>query len=142
MTKTPRMVAVSSSSSLLLFVALLLVTPTVWGFGVAPHSSVQQLTTKHANYHGVVFRSSSSKTTKSQLFSATASTDSVAIDANVEKVRFLGQPIPYDDLSIGVLKEVTEGEERVAQTPESVATLVKKGFHVLVEAGGKQKLEK
>jgi NAD(P) transhydrogenase len=45
-------------------------------------------------------------------------------------------------LSIGVLKEVTEGEERVAQTPESVATLVKKGFHVLVEAGGKQKLEK
>jgi hypothetical protein len=74
-----------------------------------------------------------------RLFSATApveqaSTDSVFDDDKSH--RFLGQPIPYEQLTIGVLKEVTEGEARVSQTPETVANLVKKGFHVLVEAGG------
>jgi hypothetical protein len=49
---------------------------------------------------------------------------------------FLGKAIPYDELTIGVLKESMDGETRVSQTPDSVANLVKAGFHVLVEAGG------
>ena len=57
-----------------------------------------------------------------------------AFDKN--KKRFLGEPIPYKDLIIGVLREDTPGETRVSQTPESVATLVQKGFQVLVESGG------
>jgi hypothetical protein len=52
------------------------------------------------------------------------------------KKRFLGEPIPYKDLTIGVLREDTPGETRVSQTPETVATLVQKGFQVLVESGG------
>jgi Alanine dehydrogenase/PNT, N-terminal domain len=59
-----------------------------------------------------------------------------AFDKN--KKRFLGEPIPYKDLIIGVLREDTPGETRVSQTPESVATLVQKGFQVLVESGGER----
>ena len=42
---------------------------------------------------------------------------------------------PYTELSIGVPKELTALERRVAQTPESVGKLVKEGFTVRVEAG-------
>jgi hypothetical protein len=47
-----------------------------------------------------------------------------------------GVAIPYNELTIGVLKEKIEGETRVSQTPDSVATLIKAGFTVLVESGG------
>jgi hypothetical protein len=46
------------------------------------------------------------------------------------------QPIPYSELTIGVLKETYPGENRVSQTPDSVHNLVKAGFTVVVEAGG------
>ena len=42
---------------------------------------------------------------------------------------------PLSALTVGVPKEVLPGERRVAQTPESVAGLVNKGFGVAVEAG-------
>lgn len=73
------------------------------------------------------------------LFSATAPVEKAVEDKFEDGLqhRLLSPPIPYDQLTIGVLREVTEGETRVSQTPDSVATLVKKGFHVLVEAGGK-----
>ena len=49
----------------------------------------------------------------------------------------LGQePVPYSELTIGVLKEDMEGETRVSQTPDSVQGLVKAGFTVLVQEGG------
>ena len=51
--------------------------------------------------------------------------------------RLLGEPIPYSELTIGVLKETFPGENRVSQTPDSVHSLVKEGFTVVVEAGGK-----
>jgi Alanine dehydrogenase/PNT, N-terminal domain len=135
-----------------LLVGLLLVSPSAcWGFVAAPHTSLQQVQLAKQSSHVLRFRRSSSTggflrssrsttsstSSTSRLLSATAPMESVVIEANVENGRFLGRPIPYEELSIGVLKEVTEGEKRVAQTPESVATLVKKGFHVLVEAGGK-----
>ncbi|CAJ1934254.1 unnamed protein product [Cylindrotheca closterium] len=53
--------------------------------------------------------------------------------------KFLGQPIPYSDLTIGVLKETFKGENRVSQTPDSVQSLVKAGFTVIVEAGAGEK---
>lgn len=46
------------------------------------------------------------------------------------------QPIAYEQLTIGVVKESLDGENRVSQTPDSVQGLVKAGFTVLVEAGG------
>jgi NAD(P) transhydrogenase len=47
-----------------------------------------------------------------------------------------GAGIPYECLTIGVLKEAFPGECRVSQTPDSVRTLVKEGFTVAVESGG------
>ncbi len=44
-------------------------------------------------------------------------------------------PIPYSEMTIGVVKEDTPLEKRVAASPESVRTLVKAGFKVQVESG-------
>ncbi|KAL3914860.1 MAG: hypothetical protein SGILL_005916 [Bacillariaceae sp.] len=43
--------------------------------------------------------------------------------------------VPYSELTIGVVKETFPGENRVSQTPDSVANLVKAGFTVVVQAG-------
>ena len=45
-------------------------------------------------------------------------------------------PLPYSEVTIGVLKESFEGECRVSQTPDSVRNLVEQGLTVLVEQGG------
>lgn len=42
---------------------------------------------------------------------------------------------PYSEITIGVPAEVLKGEKRVAQTPETVAQLVKKGYKVAVQSG-------
>jgi hypothetical protein len=44
--------------------------------------------------------------------------------------------IPYSELTIGVVKETFDGENRVSQTPDSVAGLVNAGFAVIVQSGG------
>jgi Alanine dehydrogenase/PNT, N-terminal domain len=44
--------------------------------------------------------------------------------------------IPYNELTVGVLKETYPGEKRVSQSPDSIATLVKAGFNVVVQSGG------
>jgi NAD(P) transhydrogenase len=41
--------------------------------------------------------------------------------------------IPYSKLTVGIPKEVHKNEQRVAQTPETVAALKKQGFRVIVE---------
>jgi hypothetical protein len=41
----------------------------------------------------------------------------------------------FKDVRVGIVKEVSDGEKRVAGTPESVANLVKKGFKVTVQEG-------
>lgn len=51
--------------------------------------------------------------------------------------QLLGKGIPYADLTIGVLKEAKSGERRVSQSPDSVKDLVKAGFKVVVQEGGK-----
>lgn len=42
---------------------------------------------------------------------------------------------PFAELTIGVPKETADGERRVAQTPDTVGQLVKKGFAVSVQSG-------
>jgi Alanine dehydrogenase/PNT, N-terminal domain len=49
----------------------------------------------------------------------------------------IGKSIPYSELTIGVMKETADGESRVSLTPSAVAALVKEGFQVLVQTGGK-----
>jgi hypothetical protein len=78
-----------------------------------------------------------STTKKTQLFSAVVEDTTAAL---FEKEQFqaniLGDPIPYEELTIGVMKETYKGENRVSQTPDSVKMLVKAGFNVVVQAGG------
>ena len=77
-----------------------------------------------------------------QRFTATLSEDALEEKTAVARFeeegnRILGQPIPYDQLTIGVMKETFKGENRVSQSPDSVKMLIKEGFNVVVQAGGK-----
>ena len=53
-----------------------------------------------------------------------------------------GEPIPYEKLTIGIMKETFPGENRVSITPESAERLVNAGFHVVVEVGGESHCDK
>lgn len=46
--------------------------------------------------------------------------------------------VPYEKITVGVVKETTPGERRVGQSPASVRMLTKEGFRVVVEAGAGQ----
>ena len=72
--------------------------------------------------------SSESKQQKENLDDSTAAT---FLDESI-----IGESIPYSELTIGVLKETYPGENRVSQTPDSIKTLLKDGFTVVVEEGG------
>jgi hypothetical protein len=50
--------------------------------------------------------------------------------------QFLGPPIPFAQLSVGVVRERWPGENRVSQTPESASALINAGFTVLVQSNG------
>lgn len=43
--------------------------------------------------------------------------------------------VPYSQLTVGVPKEIHEGERRVALSPEAAKQFTKQGFKVVVEAG-------
>lgn len=53
--------------------------------------------------------------------------------------KILGTPIPYSELTVGVLKESYPGENRVSVAPESVKMLVDAGLSVVVESGAGEK---
>ena len=56
---------------------------------------------------------------------------------STETNMLLGQPIPYNELTIGVMKETYKGENRVSLSPDAVGLLTKAGLDVVVESGGK-----
>ena len=47
----------------------------------------------------------------------------------------MSQPSPEPSVTVGVPKETTPGEQRVAVVPESVPVLARAGVRVLVERG-------
>lgn len=68
---------------------------------------------------------------------SSASEDKVSDAFNAESSsKILGSPVPYSELTVGVLKETYPGENRVSVAPESVKALVDAGFSVVVESGG------
>ena len=70
---------------------------------------------------------------------SSASSEDSSIPSTPEPTpnKILGEPIPYSDLTIGILKESYPGENRVSVAPESVKMLVDAGLKVVVESGGK-----
>ena len=61
--------------------------------------------------------------------------DSKMIEAAFERRRWEA-PTPYEDMTVGIMKETYPGENRVSIAPESAALLTKAGFNVVVESGG------
>ncbi len=49
--------------------------------------------------------------------------------------KLMTESIPYDQITIGIMKETFPGENRVSITPDSAESLIKAGFHVVVQAG-------
>jgi hypothetical protein len=77
----------------------------------------------------------------SRLYSAvsddkTSNVDDVAAAFEVGTSKILGKKVPYEDLTIGVIKETFPNENRVSQTPDNVSLLRKAGFQVVVQSGG------
>ena len=73
---------------------------------------------------------------------SSTSSDDDFIAAAFEKANLKNweEAIPYEDLTVGVVKETFGGENRVSLSPESAATLIKAGLHVVVQSGGKGSL--
>ena len=69
--------------------------------------------------------------------SAPAKKDIVSDAFNTDSINECFSPIPYSELTIGIIKETFKGENRVSQTPDSVKGLVDAGFTVIVQSGGK-----
>ena len=67
---------------------------------------------------------------------ASVNTDTTNDDSTTNKQKIVGNPIPYSELTVGVLKETYPGENRVSVAPESVKMLVDAGLSVVVESGG------
>jgi hypothetical protein len=59
-----------------------------------------------------------------------------SVESTEAQTQIWSQPIPYEKLTIGVLKETFPGENRVSQTPDSIRSLVKEGLTIVVQAGG------
>ena len=53
-----------------------------------------------------------------------------------QESKILGQPIPYGELTVGVMRETYRGENRVSLSPDAVGLLTKAGLDVVVESGG------
>ena len=107
-----------------------------------PSAAVQQKSTKTT--YDLNFKPSHEVVTS--LFSAVSDDEQKVSEASSDPIadsfelipenHFLGKPIPYSDLTIGVVKETYLGENRVSLTPESVSLLTKAGLSVVVEIGG------
>lgn len=124
---------------LVLPVALIL--PAVWSFST-PLRKARQL---HQSTSSLL-RSSTDSTTQvpnnkeeKQLSVQQSSIDHGSVEAlflETSPKTLLGKSIPYEELTIGVMKESVNGESRVSLTPAAVEKLIKEGFHVLVQSGG------
>mmetsp|Transcript_20785 Transcript_20785/g.43716 ORF Transcript_20785/g.43716 Transcript_20785/m.43716 type:complete len:1142 (+) Transcript_20785:166-3591(+) len=92
---------------------------------------------KHATIEPQLFSTLSDKESKNKSGDkqSKASFDPSDEFTGAAPAKILGKPIPYSDLTIGVLKETYPGENRVSIAPESAKLLVDAGFSVIVESG-------
>lgn len=116
--------------------AVCLTLPTAWGFTtpatqvLAPKSA---LATTGRLFSAVADDAQKTSNKPEDPFEENGPEDIITEDTTA---RFLGNAMPYEELTIGVLKETYDGENRVSQSPDSVANLVKAGFNVIVQGGG------
>ena len=90
----------------------------------------------HHHHHGHMTRIASTATPADEMQQSSSSSDTNDVSMDVApKHQFLGEGIPYSDITIGVMKETYPGECRVSQTPDTVKKLVDAGFDVVVQSG-------
>jgi hypothetical protein len=127
--------------------SVLLATTVQDGYAWAPRTLFTSKTTtparrKLGSFYLPDYRSTPPLSASVEEQQARSSSSSDEEDSTVKAIlsglstKILGEPIPYSELTIGVLKEVYPGENRVSQTPDSVKNLVKAGFTVIVQSGG------
>lgn len=58
-----------------------------------------------------------------------------SFEPHVSSSKLMTEAIPYEQMTIGIMKETFPGENRVSITPDSAEQLIKAGFHVVVQAG-------
>jgi hypothetical protein len=112
-------------------------------FGVLLVGANAFVPTQLGHHRLVVPQQQSSSLHKQPLFATIPAKDEKKEVENKNKQpspKILSQPIPYEELTIGVTKETYPGENRVSQTPDSVRGLVKAGFKVVVQSGGTKKI--
>jgi len=56
-------------------------------------------------------------------------------DVVIDSTSASANGVPYEQLTVGVFKESFPGENRVSQSPDSVAMLIKAGLNVVIESG-------
>ena len=126
-------------------VAVAICSPLGFTDAWAPNQIVSSFssstTTLKQRYHGSRFiQPTPLRATIEEPRTSDSSSSSSSFEENpIEepKRRILGQPVPYSELTLGVLTETFPGENRVSQTPDSIRTLVKGGMTVIVQQGGK-----
>lgn len=102
--------------------------------GKVPHISLHPITrSTHRLYSTTIKKSEEVQEIKKSVNGV----DVLSNAFNVAPKTILGKAVPYEELTIGVLKETYPGENRVSQTPDSIRTLIKAGMSVVVQSGGK-----
>jgi len=131
-----RLVCTASSAAAAL---LLLLAPAAQAFQTAPVRVATTTTKKghHSQYHRSFVPAPVFSSTKDKVTETTPTPSSSYFEQTASATNKIGsKPIPYEELTIGVLKETYPGENRVSQSPDSVASLVKAGLNVIVQSGG------
>lgn len=112
------------------------------------HQSIQHLgriihekvSVRNLSVHSTTSKNSDATTSTGTSFSLDETSRDVVSDFSIRPLprNKINQStaIPYEELTIGVLKETFNGEKRVSQSPDSVSSLIKAGFNVVVQAGG------
>lgn len=115
------------------------------GGGLARHSTTSAAHRRVSNAR--LFSTVDKPNTESSSSSASAESfpdpedalEGLLSDAISSSSSILGTPIPYGELTVGVLKESYPGENRVSVAPDSVRMLVDAGLNVAVESGAGEK---
>ena len=117
-----------ASSRAAALAVLLLAPPSAAGFHLPASSSRHAAAATPAGTRAVLATRRFSSVVEAPAPAAAAASSSGG--------RKLNGPVPYSDMTVGVVKETYPGENRVSVAPDSAKTLVDAGLTVVVEEGG------
>lgn len=121
------------------FAALLLLPSSINGFST-PSTNLYSLRSQTVqDVSGALYSALSDETDDKSKSIKKSDKDMISGFEQPSSTKILTEPIPYEQLTIGVMKEVFEGENRVSITPDNAEMFVKAGFNVVVQSGAGEK---